>query len=425
MKKIGYKDLQLGIEIELIEKIEKAINKIFPNFKNATTSYDNKEDKYFYDIVKYAVEIKNHYVVDSIEKRIESNLKLKKIDLKLFLYQNTTFNVSCFPRKIENDITQLQIFVSQHFFNNLNEDEQAGIIGHEIAHYLFDHLRFPSYDLINYSFDIGTIGELKSDLIYFKKISEITADIIGLVSNDFNYRAYSTALIKHTTGLNDSANSTFSITPLIDLVLKQYEEYATNVFFYDLHSTHPLMPVRVKIINTIINSKLVKHFGQEVSDKDYVVYKKEYDEEINRIIKVVYPEIFPYNDNINEILIPMSVAVMLADNKIDEKEILLIKNMIKKSHREFKELSIFSLDRKNSLSFKKIKEDLIKRSIEKATKKNFNKNLIIPILRALIIVAASDDDIEKSELKTIYSFAKEFNISKQDIILLIKTQYEI
>ena len=422
MKKITYKDLQLDIEQELSKSIKNGLNKAL-NGVNYENSLFKNEDKHFFELLKHAVEIKNHYAVTSITNRITENLNLKKIDLKLFLYQDNIFNVSCFPRKEKNGNTELQIFVSQHFFNNLNEDEQVGIIGHEIAHFIYNHFAFPAHDIINFPFDIGNTGELKSNLIYYSKVSEISADIIGLVSNDFNYKAYSTALIKHTTGLNDSANSMFSITPLIDIVLKQYEDYAKNIFFNDLHSTHPLMPVRVKIINEIVKCSCIRHFGQEVSDKDYIKYKKDFNELINSIIKTVYPEIFPDNSEINEVLIPMSVAVMLADNKIDEKELSLIKSMIKKSHRDFEELTKQFLKHKGD--FSELKDNLITQSIKLAKKKSFDKNLIIPIIRKLIIVAASDGKIETSELLAIYKFAKEFDISKQDIVLLMKTQYKV
>ena len=422
MKTITYQDLQLEIERELSKDIEQSLDLIF-NGQNYL--HKNNEDKNFFELLKHALEIKEHYAVNALIKRLKENLELDKIELKLFLYQESIFNVSCFPRKIENNVIELQIFVSQHFFNNLNEDEQLAILGHEMAHFLFDHLRFPAHDIINTPFNIGDTGELKSNLIYHSKISEITSDIIGLVANEFNYKAYSTALIKHTTGLSDSANSMFSITPLIETVLQQFDKYAENLFFNDLHSTHPLMPVRVKIINTIAKSRLVRYFGQEVSDKDFKVFKAEYNKLVDDIVKTVYPEIYPDETVINEVLMPMSVAVMLADDKIDKNELSLIKSMINKSHRDFEELTQLFLKKNKDLSFVEIKNNLIKISVRLAQKKSFDKNLIIPIIRKLIIVAASDGKIEKSELLCIYRFAKEFDVSKQDIVLLIKTQYKV
>ena len=422
MIKITYKDLQLKIEQELFAEIDRCFDD-YPENQNEDNRF-YKQDKHFYELIKHAVEVNEHYAVDAILDRVVENLELEDVSLKLFVYQDNTFNVSCFPRKTENNITRLYIFVSQYFFNNLNEDEQVGIIGHEIAHFLFNHLKFPARELINYTFDIGDIGDLKSNLIYHAKVSEITSDIVGLAANDFNFKAYSTALIKSTTGLNASSNSAFSISPLINIVLKQYNGYTDDMFFYNSHTTHPLMPIRVKVINTIANSNLLKHFGKTVSDKDYEKYKKEYDDVINGIIKNIYPEIFPDNNEINSVLIPLAIAVMLSDNKIDEKEISVIRSMIRKSNLDFPELTeLFSPAQ--DINFNKIHDELIMDAVQKTRKNSFHKKLIIPIIRKLIIVAASDGKIEKPELLTIYKYAKEFDISKKEIILLIKTQYKV
>ena len=422
MKKITYKDLQLKIEQELFAEIEQCFNGYSKLYESIGESY--WEDKYFYELIKHALDIKDHYAVDAVLKRVVENLNLENVSLKLFVYQDNRFNVNCFPRKTDNGTTQLQIFVSQHFFNNLNEDEQVGIIGHEVAHFLFNHFKYPVHGLVNYSFKIGDIGELKSNLIYHSKVSEITSDIIGLVANDFNYKAYSTALVKSTTGLNDSANSVFSITPLIDIVLKQFDDYANDMFFHNSQSTHPLMPIRVKIINTIAKSNLLKHYGEVVSDKDYEIYKKEYDNLINEIIKTLYPELYPDNAEINKVLIPLAVAVMLADKIIDEKETSLIKSMIKRSNLDFPELDAM-LNPTLEIDFQEVHDHLVKDAIKKSKQNSFKKGLIIPVIRKLILVAASDGKIETTELMTIYKYAKEFGITKKEIILLIKTQYKV
>ena len=42
------------------------------------------------------------------------------------------------------------------------------------------------------------------------------------------------------------------------------------------------------------------------------------------------------------------------------------------------------------------------------------------MLRKLLIIAASDGNVDRSELDVIYSFAKEFEISKQELIFLLQ-----
>ena len=421
MKRITYKDLQLEIELELEAKIQRILDDNLIS-EGLNKKIDLDREKQFYELIKNAIEIDNHFAVDSIKERLFEAITLEKnVKVRIFLYQDDRFNIYCFPRN-ENSKEELLIFVSQHFFNNLDEDEQIGILGHEISHLIFDHLKFPIVKLINFSFESGSIGQLKQFLIYYSKLKEVSADMIGLVSCNLNFKAYSSALIKFTTGINDSRNSSFNLTPLISIVLDQYEKHLKNPNFYDLHSTHPLMPARVKIINEIASSKLLRYFGDEVSDSDFKKYKKEYNERINNILKKTYPEIFPNESKIDRVLIPMSVAVMLADGVIDKGEVSLVEEMIDKSKEDFSKLrSLFPLG--------KIKEDVssvrlkfIEESVKLAKDKEFNKSFIVPIIRALIIVAASDGNIDKSEMQTIYLFAKEFGFSKIDIVMLVKTQ---
>ena len=77
MKKITYKDLQLEIEIELSKEIEKSLDSIFKGTEYLNNSHNN-EDKHFFELLKYAVEIKDHYAVNSISDRITCNLNLEK-----------------------------------------------------------------------------------------------------------------------------------------------------------------------------------------------------------------------------------------------------------------------------------------------------------------------------------------------------------
>lgn len=426
MKRITYKDFQLDKEIELESKIAVILEEK-PIDDTENVKFDYGREKIFYEWLKSAIEIENHFSVDTLKRIIREQLDVEKLDFRIFLYQSVDFKINCYTRDVGGE-QNLMIFVSQHFFNILNEEEQLGILGHEVAHHLFNHQRFPSHSLINSHFDIGDIKSLKEYLIYHSKIKEISSDFVGLACCNFNYKAYSSALIKYTTGLSDSANSVFSISPLVDMVLDQYEKHLKNPFFFDLYSTHPLMPVRVRIIKSLINTPLVRNYQFEVAEKNYNSYKKEFNNAVEAIIKQTYPEMFPTENKINSVLAPMSIAVMLADGEIDEKELLHIREKAKESGYDNSSL----LDRySTNLSAQNIKKEmnkLIKEAIHTANEEAFNKILIIPIIRSLILVAASDGDIHREELKVIYKFAKGLkcvDFTKQDIVLIMKTQYKL
>ena len=429
MKKITYRDLQLDIEKKFSDAIESDMKKTFYDYED-DTGVNYLEEKHFHNLLIDTIEIKGHYLVDAITERIKKRLDLKdSSDFKLYLYQDDTFNINCFLRKDDPEHNKrtrktLFVFVSPHFFNSLNEDEQVGIIGHEIAHQLFGHFKYPIKSILSEKMDANTTWELKSNLIYRSKIGEITADLIGLVSNDFNHRSYSTALIKYTTGLDDSANSTFSISPLIDIVLKQYNDFADDPYIHDMISTHPIMPLRVKIINEVVDTKLIKHFGDKVSLKNYNIYKKEFNETVNNIIKTIYPELFLENENINEIIILMSIAVVLADKEIHESEDKYIRALLKKAKKDYTKYTKIIFANENSFSFDEKIEQLIVESIRIVKDKVFDKSLIVPIIRKLLLVASSDGEIVKEELNVIYKFGKNFGIYILEIVQIINTQYK-
>ena len=57
-------------------------------------------------------------------------------------------------------------------------------------------------------------------------------------------------------------------------------------------------------------------------------------------------------------------------------------------------------------------------------KKTFNKTMIVPIIRKLLLVAASDGEVVKEELNVIFDFAKHFSITRREIVQIINTQYK-
>lgn len=423
MKTITFIDLQIDIEREYFTKITNNINRLFADAENESR-VDLNEERHFHNLVKHALDMEGHDIVESIVDRIKKNLYLESILIKFYLYQDDVFNVNCFARRKGADIKELYMFVSQHFFNNLNEDEQVSIIGHEIAHHLFNHLKYPTASILGLDLDVNKAGDLKLDLIYWSKLKEITADLIGLVSNNFHIRNFSTALIKYATGLSQSGFNELTISSLIKMELQQYENFAKDPFLYDLQSTHPLMPLRVKIINEIGDLKLIQRFGQKVKNSEFEKYKKEFNYSINKLILDIYPEVFPTKDVANDVLILMSIAVVLADGVIDEGEIEYMNKLLKDSSNKFKKYTKVIYEKKDA-DYSQLINELTNKSISITKEKSFNRNMVVPIVRKLILVSASDGTIRKKELDVIYNFSKDFNISRRDIILILSTQYKV
>jgi len=419
MRKISYKDLQLSLEKDLFQKIIRGMKR-----QGIAAGYLNKpsynRDKLA--LPGQAMEVEGHYNVKYILDRIETIFK-PNINIRVFLYQSVVFNISCFQYDV-NEEQELHIYVSQHFFNNLNEEEQVGIIGHEISHHLLGHLGYPLNEIISDPYITQAEASLKSNIIYWNKACEITADILGLVANDFNYKAYSTAIIKHFTGLSESTLSNFNILPLIALGLEQYEQFANDPLFNDAASTHPSIMLRLKIINTITQSKLIRHYGQNESLDNINTFKKEYNDIINKLIEGIYPEIFSDKKGWSNILIPMTMAVILADQKIDDRELIYFEELFssypRKRIEKYKRLAYNSKG-----EFEELIQKFVGESIEYGKNHGYNKHRLVPIIRKLLLVADSDGKIEKRELNCIFQFGEAFGFTREDIVILVQTQYRI
>ena len=416
MRKINYNDLQLDIEKYYQKKINATLKKL-KNLYPFVDAPQYKKEHELYTLVSNAIRIDEHYVVRYLTERIRNNLSID-VNISMMLHQSESFKVTCLNKG--NDRDDILILVSQHFFNNLNEDEQVFIIGHEIAHFLFGHIRYPINEILSFSFEISEINGLKGDLLSWSIACEITADLVGLVASDFNYKACKTAIIKHFTGLNDSSHSKFNLSPVVDLVLDHYDKLASDPLFAGEISTHPLMPLRVKIIGAMKKCKLVKCYNEEISKKRFDEYCHEFNKTVNDLIHRIYPEILPGSIEGIELLKPLSVAVAISDGKFDQKELKAIDRIIGSKNID-EESSMIEYSQLSPEEMAETMNRLINDGVHIALKKQYTKQTIVPIIRRLLVIAASDGIIEKCELDAIYTFAKNFHFSRLELIIILQS----
>ena len=189
-------------------------------------------------------------------------------------------------------------------------------------------------------------------------------------------------------------------------------------------SSHPIMPLRVKIINEVINTKLIRNFGETLSLSKIKEYKKEFNDLVNELICSIYPELFLEDNDITNVIVLMSIAVVLADKEIHESEDKYIKSLLKNTKKDYSVFTDLIFKKDNDTSFEDKISQLIDESILITQKKTFNKTMIVPIIRKLLLVAASDGEVVKEELNVIFDFAKHFSITKREIVQIINTQYK-
>ena len=177
-------------------------------------------------------------IYDTIQN-VLSRLDIQDLKLECYVYNDAEMNASCFS--LENNI-DIVVTISSGLVNNLNENELAFVIGHEIGHYLFGHLEY-----IKVKTTENELLDMKISKIY--QSQEISADRIGLIcsgSVDSSIRA----IIKTVSGLNDNF-----ITHNLHSYLHQIQSLKYDDFTYIKH-THPIFPIRAKALILFSMSEL-------------------------------------------------------------------------------------------------------------------------------------------------------------------------
>ena len=173
-----------------------------------------------------------------------------------------------------------------------------------------------------------------------------------------------------------------------------------------------------------MNTKLIRNFGETLSLSKIEDYKKEFNDLVNELVCTIYPELFLEDNDITNVIVLMSIAVVLADKEIHESEDKYIKSLLKNTKKDYSVFTDLIFKKDNDTSFEDKISQLIDESILITQKKTFNKTMIVPIIRKLLLVAASDGEVVKEELNVIFDFAKHFSITRREIVQIINTQYK-
>ena len=410
---INYKDLQYSREINFSKELMPTYQDLLGGNPELMKEIKFREDK-FYHLISNSIQVDGHYIVKNIISQINRHLK-NKFKILVYVFQSDRFQAFCTPRtNYKTNRDELIILVSQHFFNSLGEYERVSVIAHELAHMVFGHVNIPVDVLIKKKYEIEGIEKFKANLLKWALCRELTADIFSLVASDFNEFIVSRSLIKFNTGLDNVYGD-----DMIRMALGQYEQIADASINTEI-STHPLVPLRIKIINSVVNTNLVKRYGRNVNKDQKRKYLEQYNQCIDDIVYRIYPEVVAKANYDLELLYNMSVAVALSDGKITEKEIFLIDEFSKPIGKYKKVVEDVS-NNKAKEYYKEVVVDLTNTAVERSKKLGLRKTEIVPLIRRLLLIAAADGKVEQSELDCILSFAENFGFSRMDIITTLAT----
>ena len=414
---INFKDVQYATELHYFNKLKPAFSKLSNNNAGLKERAHRLEEE-FYRLLSHSIRIDDFDNIKKLIDRIQIQLD-KSLDLNIFLFQSPAPSAMCLPRYsyTEGSDEKLIILVSQHFINDLNEAEQITILGHELGHLLYGHVHIPAKALLKEDLPIEDVGNVKSEVLKWSTCCEISCDILSFVLNGFNADAFATAMIKMTTGLIDSSINKMDKDLLISKIITQCDELSDSVYEGVL-STHPLTPLRLRIINEIKENEFIKNFGQTMFDDDYDKLKTEFNQGVDDALCNIYPEIIPNSHIINhKSLYKLCLAVAMADGKIDDAELTAVSEIINYEYDEKNKQELLNEIRAND--FNTLISDYLHDAIMYCENAKLRKYEIINIVKQLIIISASDNRIEKSELDVIYAYSKNFGIEKNEIIFLI------
>ncbi len=442
--RITWRDLQYGREQDLYGKLHPVLEDLKQQYAQFAEK-SRQHEKGFLQCLSTAMRINK---LDGIPKLMESiagrlNLPVK---LDMFLTQSPVANVMCQLRDLGHEAGEddrLIVIVSQHFINELTADEQASIIGHELGHLLFGHIRIPAKAILEAEIPVNRIMDLKINVLRWMICTEISCDMIGLVSCGCKPEAFCTAMMKFSTGVSEPClGGADKRNDLINLMLSQFEEIAASTVDSPL-TTHPLMPLRIKIVNVIGSSQYLDKFGEEVDANWMRECRAEFNRMIDAEVGKIYHEIVPdafRNEDTAEIMLFLGTAVALADGRITVDEIQalqkildwsstdrtreIMRNIIEQIQAASSSISIsigniLIGSARQVMTHEDIVRTVIEASVEKTKAAGLEKNEITTLIRNAVNVAAADGTVAPCELVAIYDFARYFTYSRADLEVLI------
>jgi len=354
-------------------------------------------------------------VIDAVRNRLDTDLPIH-----VFLYEFPCASAMCMPRFAlgnQEDPDELIVLVSQHFVNDLSDNERAFILGHEIGHIMLDHVRVPRKALLDHEVDTSKIPELRSDILRWAICCEISCDVLGFLASGRDYEACSLALLKYTTGLTANVFQHWESGKLIEQSLAQYERLSESVV-ESVISTHPLTPLRLKILERLPEEPFLRAVGDSLPIEAFTQQRESLNTSIDTLVRRIYPELFD-EEALDQgfIVFYLGVATALADGNMDREEVRAIRRIV----GDHVDTESFFADLEQTLQttdHRTVVDELVKRAVMEAQSKEFTKKDAIRCAREMLIVAAADGKVDSNELMTIYHFGKAFELTKQELIYL-------
>ena len=273
-------------------------------FKNNSNELDNS---HLSNLLTNSVRVSKE-ILPKVGNAIETVFERIKIENNFNFFvtaDNNQANASC---SLMSSASRPDIILTSRLIELLSLEELQFVIGHEVAHYVYQHALYPNYNNVD-------DRNLKLNLLNLSRAAEISADRIGFLACN-SLEDSLKANFKLASGLSDK-HFNFKPSTYLDQ-LRDLEDLGKSST--ELWSTHPSFLIRMQ---SLIWFSMTKEYHEFFDSKKKGTYSlSEIDEKLDKKIKkVTGNELEISNKNIYEsALIWGSLDIYLSDKKFSKNE---------------------------------------------------------------------------------------------------------
>ena len=273
-------------------------------FKNNSNEPDNS---HLSNLLTNSVRVSKE-ILPKVGNAIETVFERIKIENNFNFFvtaDNNQANASC---SLMSSASRPDIILTSRLIELLSLEELQFVIGHEVAHYVYQHALYPNYNNVD-------DRNLKLNLLNLSRAAEISADRIGFLACN-SLEDSLKANFKLASGLSDK-HFNFKPSTYLDQ-LRDLEDLGKSST--ELWSTHPSFLIRMQ---SLIWFSMTKEYHEFFDSKKKGTYSlSEIDEKLDKKIKkVTGNELEISNKNIYEsALIWGSLDIYLSDKKFSKNE---------------------------------------------------------------------------------------------------------
>ena len=336
----------------------------------------------------------------------------EKLDLEgeyeVFCINSNTINAFAYVQPAE-DKNFFIVGITSAALEELEDLEIQFILGHELGHFLFEHNRM-NY-LINPNKNsqgvtmLPSMGE--SIFLRWRKKCEISADRVGLLACG-SFENSARAMLKTAYGLSGK-----NLNLNVDSLLQQIDDLKETPEALEVnYRSHPLMPLRLKVMQMFAESAVFSQVVEgesDISDQELTALEDQADQWVNWIKR--YPR-RPIDLSAMKLVTAAGIKLIMTENDIMDEEIKVIIQIL---HKYFTDepgdvINEIVQDTENI-------EKLINDSVKEIFEKGDDRHKAF-ILSRLADIAIADGKLLKPEAGIIFEIGKELGFQE-------KTAYSI